>query len=284
MKMDKLRFVGRNTVDFPLVGSDVSGPFILKGVDGLGPPDITVKMGKTVLEKATYQGKSTTLRQITAVVGLQPDWDTGQTAADLRTQLYGLLTPKAGAMLDIQVMFGGVVQAFAKGNISKMTPTIFTKDPAVQIVVDCDYGYLLAPASVSETPDRSDFDVMSRQFDIANAGTAPSGFRAGFVINAAPSPATTLKIFSDDLVQTLQIDGITWAAGDKFLIDTRPGSRGIWRGAGGGAYVSCLNNLNASISEWIYLYGGDNTLVLNVTDFDWDPTYNFAHQPAYWGV
>ncbi len=286
MKMDKLRFVGRNTVDFPLIGADVSGPFILKGVDGLGPPDVVVRMGKTVLEKAMYQGKSTTLRQMTAVVGLQPDWDAGQTPEELRTQLYGLLSPKANQMIKVQVMFEGVVQAFAQGNISKMVPVLFSKDPAVQIVMDCDYGYLLAPTTVEQIPDAYDWggeEPDSRAFDVINEGTAPSGFKMGVVIQ--DSPGSTLVLSTGDLSQVLQIDGIVWLSGDLFLIDTRPGSRGIWRSTGGGLYTSILNNLNASVSEWIYLEGaGINTLVLNTTAFDWNPIYNFEHQPAYWGV
>ncbi len=284
MKMDTLKLVGRNTVDFPIVGADVSGPFILKGVDGLGPTDITVRLGRTVLEKAVYQGKSATLRQITAVVGLQPDWDAGQTPEELRKVLYGLLTPVAGQMIRAEIWYGGDQQGFAQGNISKMVPVLFSKDPAVQIVIDCDYGYLLAPGTVSVEPDASDFITGGRQFTIDNDGDAPSGFKAGFILGAAPSPNHTLTLFTSDGAQTIEIEGITWASGDKFLVDTRPGSRGVWRGPGGGAYVSCLNNLNVSVSEWMYIYGGETTLVLDVSDFDWDPTYDFAYQPAYWGV
>lgn len=283
MKMDMLRFIGASSVDFPILGADASGPFVLKGADGLGPVEVTVRMAKTVLEKAIYQGKTPTLRQIIVVVGLQPEWDEGQTAEQLRTILYGLLTPRYGQLVRAEVVHNGVVQGYAQGQVSKMEAALFTKDPAVQITLDCDYGYFLDPNQVTQEPIQSTVGGI-RAFTIENEGTAPSGFKMGAILNA--NLGTQLVLADDNpLGQKFQVDGINWLAGDRFVIDTRPGSRGVWRGAGGGALVSALNNMNAAVSEWMYLYGGDNTLTLNTgTPFDWDPAYKFKHQPAYWGV
>lgn len=281
--MGMLKFVGATSVDFPIVGADPSGPFVLKGADGLGPVPITVQMGRTVWEKAVYQGKSATLRQIIAVVGLQPNWDEGERPDDLRSTLYKLLTPRYNEMVRCEIWADGEQQAFAQGQISKMEPSLFTKDPAVQITLDCDYGYLLKPTSVVQTPVQRSSGGL-RAFDVVNDGDAPAGFRAGFILN---ENVGTSLILSDEnpLGMKIQIDGIDWMSGDRFVVDTRPGTRGVWRGAGGGALSSVLNNLNASVSEWMYLYAGDNSLMLNTSvAFDWDTAYYFAHQPAYWGV
>ena len=282
MTMEMIRLVGASSVEFPILGAEASGPFVLKSSDGLGPPKVSVRMAKTVLEKAVYQGKTPDLRQIICLVGLQPNWDVGQTPQELRKILYGLLTPKYGQLVRAEIVENGVVKAFAQGQVSSLEPALFTKDPAVQITLDCDYGYLLSPTSVVQEPVQSTVGGI-RAFDVVNDGDAPSGFKAGFILR---DDVGTSLILSDDnpLGQKIQIDGLNWVSGDKFLVDTRPGTRGVWRGAAGGAYVSCLNNLNASVSEWMYLYGGNNKLTLNTTAFDWDPAYNFAHQPAYWGV
>jgi hypothetical protein len=282
VKMDMLRFIGASTVDFPILGADPSGPFVLKGADGLGPPPVTVRMGKTVFEQAMYQGKSAALRQVVVVVGLQPNWDEGQTAEDLRETLYGLLTPRYGQLVKCQIMNDGNVQAFCQGQVSKLEPAIFTKDPAVQITLDCDYGYLLALNNVIQQPVQRTVGGI-RAFDVENEGTAPAGFKMGVTLMANVGNTLVLK---DDNPSGMkfQVDGINWVAGDRFVIDTRPGSRGVWRGPGGGALQSVLNNMNAAVSEWLYLYGGDNTLTLNTTAFDWDLLVDFRHQPAYWGV
>lgn len=282
MKMSMLRLVGANNVDLPILGADPSGPFVLKGAEGLGPPEITVKMARTVLEKALYQGKSAALRQIIALVGLQPNWDEGQTAEELRKQLYSLLTPRYGQMVRAEILNDGIVQGYAQGQISKMEPAIFTKDPAVQITLDCDYAYLLGPSTVSQQPVQRTVGGI-RAFDVVNDGDAPAGFVAGFILRANVGTSLVLKD-EDPLGQRLQIDGINWLAGDRFVVDTRAGSRGVYRGAQGAPISTCLSNLNGAVSEWLQLYGGNNTLTLNTTAFDWDPGYNFYHQPAYWGV
>lgn len=282
MKMDAIRFIGGSSVDFPIFGVEASGPFVLKGADGLGPPEVTVRLARTVLEKAIYQGKYPNPRQIIATVGLQPNWDVGQTPEELRTILYGLLTPKYGNLVRCEIISNGAVKAFAQGQVSKLEPALFTKDPAVQITMACDYGYLLAPSTVVQEPVQSTVGGI-RAFDVVNDGTAPSGFLAGFILRA--NVGNTLVLSDENpLGQKFQVDGINWVSGDRFVIDTRPGSRGVWRGPGGGALISVLNNMNAAVSEWMYLYGGDNKLTINTAAFDWDPAYKFAHQPAYWGV
>lgn len=282
MKMDQLRFIGANSVNFPIFGADASGPFVLKGTEGLGPTEVTVQLTRTTLEKALYQGKSAALRQIIAVVGLQPNWDVGQTAEELRTILYGLLTPRYGQMVRVEVMNNGVVQGYAQGQISKMEAAMFTKDPAVQITVDCDYAYLLGPDNVVQEPAQSTVGGI-RAFTVQNNGTAPAGFSMGLILRANVGNVLTLSD-ENPLGQKMQIEGINWQSGDRFVIDTRPGSRGVWRGPAQGTNVSVLNNMNAGISEWLQLYGGNNTLLVNTSAFDWDPAYKFRHQPAFWGV
>lgn len=282
MKMDTLRFIGAESVDFPIIGVDPSGPFVLKGAEGLDAPEVTVRLARTVLERAVYQGKSVAPRQIIAVVGLQADWNAGQTADELRTILYGLLTPKYGAMLRVEILYEGEVQAYAQGQLSRMEAAIFTKEPAVQITMNCDYGYLLDPDIITQEPVQSSFGA-GRAFIVENEGTAPSGFKMGVVLKA--NVGTTLTLSDENpLGQKLQIVGVNWLANDKFVVDTRPGTRGIWRGPGGGALVSVINNMNAAVSEWIYLYGGNNKLVISTTSFQWEPSIRFVHQPAYWGV
>lgn len=282
MKMNSLRLVGATSIDLPLLATASSGPFVLKGAEGLGPPEITVTIAKSVFEKGLYQGKSSSFRQVTVLLGLLPDWDVGQTAGELRTQLYGLLTPRHGQMVRVEVVYNGVVQGYAQGQVSKMEAAMFTKDPAVQIVIDCDYPYLLKPSNVVQKPAQRAVSGI-RAFDIVNEGTAPSGFKMGVILRS--NVGNTLVLSEENpLGSKIQLDGINWEAGDRLVIDTRPGTRGIWRGSGGGNLVSAIKSLNGAVSQWFQLYEGANTLLLNTAAFDWDEVVNFRHQPAYWGV
>lgn len=282
MKMDMLRLTGAKTVDFPLAGTDGSGPFVCKSAEGLGPPDVTVKMTRTVSERALYQGKTPSFRQVVILVGLQPDWNVGQTPEELRTQLYSLLTPKYGKFVRLEILYQGVVQAYAQGHVSRIVPAFFTKDPAAQITLDCDFAYFLKPAYITQEPPQVTVGGL-RGFDVENEGDAPSGFVLDVILRA--NVGSGLYLTDDDPQgQRIQIEGVTWNSGDRLLIDTRAGTRGIWRGPNGGALVSVLNNMNAFVSDWMQLYGGTNRLILNTTAFDWNAPYKFTHQPAYWGV
>ena len=287
MKMDALRIsLGGRVVDFPLLGSALPGPFVLKSVEGLGPPEVTVQMSKTVSDKAAYQGKTTALRQIAAVIGLKPNWDEGQTPEQLRTQLYALLTPRYNEMVQVQVMWQGAVQGYAQGQIQRLEAALFSKDPAVLIAINCDHPYFLAKDPIRHEPAlRMNAQGTAAVFDVDNVGTAPSGFRMGLVLGATNTDSLMLINDGNAFGKSIIISGIAWQAGDRLVIDTRSGSRGIWRGPAGGALVPVIGNLIGGYSEWLQLYYGLNTITVSTTAlFDWDDAYQFEHQPAYWGV
>jgi hypothetical protein len=118
--------------------------------------------------------------------------------------------------------------------------------------------------------------------DVANSGTAPSGFVMG-VTFTAPA-ASPIQISDENSTGAYISVAGTWAAGDTLKVDTRGGSRGVWKiPAGGSVPISVLNDLSAG-STWLELHGGVNRLRLNKTAFDWYVPIGFSHTPAYWGV
>ena len=280
MKFNKIRLLGVTNVDLPIVGADPSGPYVLKIADGLGPPNRTLFRNKTTQEGGVRQGSRAEDRQATMIVGLQPDWDTGQTAEELRSELYGLLTPPFGLPVGMHLMLGDTVVGVAQGDISAMETAIFSSDPAVQIVLDCDYPYFLGPALIYQLPDKGIVSGKS-YIDVENDGTAPAGFWMKLVLQETVAGSL---ILSDNSAfgQSMEIKG-PWNAGDIFEIDTRAGQRGVWRDpSGAGGKASTLNDLTAA-SPWIQLHKGPNRLLLNRTAFDWEGD-GFGHTPAYWGV
>jgi len=280
MKFNKIRLLGVTNVDLPIVGADPSGPYVLKSADGLGPTERDVFRARTTQEGGVRQGTRAHDRSAVMLVGLQPDWDTGQTADELRDELYGLLTPPYGLPVGLQLMLGTTVQAVAQGDISRMETAIFTADPAVQITLDCDYPYFLAPAIHYQFPTKTLVSGKTA-IDVENDGSAPAGFWMKLVLQA--TVAGSLKLSDNSPVgQTMEIGG-PWEAGDIFEIDTRAGQRGIWRIASGQtARVSKLNDLTPN-SPWLQLHKGPNRLLLNRTAFDWEDE-GFGHTPAYSGV
>lgn len=286
MIFDKIRFVGAQNVDLPIVGATPAGPFILKGVDGLGPPEREVAISRTIREGGVRQGVRAANRQVVALVGLRPNWSTGQTSADLRDMLYGLLTTKYNLPVKMQLMLGTAVVAVAKGDVSKIEPSLFTKSTEAQITLDCDYSALLAPNVQYQVPVKT---VISGQtaIDVVNDGTAPAGFWTSFKFNSTPVVPIRFTDDSASVQEKMVISG-NWVTNDVLTIDTRDGSRGIWRsrplgsGPGYGDPVSKVGNLSGG-STWLQMHGGDNRFLLNHTDITFVDDA-FGHTPAYWGV
>lgn len=282
MKFTKIRLAGPSNVDLPKEGvvSPIN-PFLLKGADGLGPVEVDVSMANTLQMGGVYQGRRPQLREITVLVGLKPDWNIGQTAQELRTTLYGLLTPKFDNMIKVQLMDGDVVVAEARGYVKTMEISAFSKDPEVQVVVSCDHAYLRAPSPVFVEPDTSISDGYTVA-TINNPGTAPSGFWMGFTLTEDHSGS--LQILEDTFMGKIMSLGSSFNAGVTFIVDTRAGSRGVWRIPPGTTnFISILDELDPT-SPWIQLHGGINNIKINVTTgFEWFGG-KFSFTPAYWGV
>lgn len=290
MKFTKIRFVGPTNVDFPVEDVTPEGPYILKGADGVGPSEIAVSIAPTLLEGGVYQGRRPANKEPVFRVGLQPDWDVGQTAGELRAELYGLLTPRFGKPIILRFMNESVVVAQTEGQVSKMEIAAFAKDPEVQITFPTFKPYFYAPTSINSTPTKTVNGSLTN-FDVDNIGDAPSGFWMGITFTAAVAAGTGVVLTDDAADGESMAIMRSFGIGDTLIIDTRAGSRGVWRiPSGGGAKTSILNDLDED-SPWMQLHGGVNTLHINNIDFDWytDTAPNpdvgpFAYLPAYWGV
>jgi hypothetical protein len=284
MRFAKIRLVGSSTVDLPVEGVSTAGPFVLKSADGLGPPEVDVSIASTTKGGGVYQGRRPQNRQIVIRVGLQPDWDIGQRPEELRTILYSLLTPQYdGKHIKAQILDdGGLVIAEALCEVSRFETAIFTKDPEVQITLDCMGPYLEAPAILYETPALT-ANGSNTTFDITNIGTAPAEFWVSFQFSA-PTSGNFVLSQTHPSGRSMTV-AATFVSGAKLTIDTRAGSRGVWRtAAGSGVVTNILSDLTSS-SPWLQLHGGLNTLQVNIpsTNIVWDQG-GFGYKPAYWGV
>lgn len=280
MKFDKIRLSGFNNVDLPILDASPSGAYILKSADGLGPPVVDVSIANTLLSGGVYQGRRPQNREIVLLVGLNPAWGANQTAEQLRTTIYTMLTPRSGTTLKLQLMSGNTVVAQAEGYISKFEISVFSKDPEVQITITCLQPYLMSPEIGFQSPYKSVSGGYTL-FTVDNIGTAPSGFNLSIAFTAVHS-GTFQILENTSFPQFMSING-GFIAGDRLTVDTRAGQRGVWKTPNGSQVaVSILDSLTPE-SPWLQLYGGANSLKINNTTFNWN-LFGIAHTPAYWGV
>lgn len=272
MQLTKIRLAGRSNIDLPFFGLRPSYPYILKAADGLGPPEIDV-----FLSKGFYQGRQPHDREIVIRVGLNPNYAVGQTAATMRNTLYGLLTPGGTDSIKVQLMNGPQVVVQTVGYVSKIEIVPFSKDPEVQITIECTTPYLLAPAAT--TLGLTDLGTPDASFAVTYPGTVNTGLYVEVIFNTDLS-ASSWALFSggNSTKPKMQIN-YDFKDGDKLMIDTREGQRSIKRTRG----VSTINLLYAlsTDSVWAELHPGITTFWPSSSRFNWGKVIFTAR---YWGI
>lgn len=265
----KLRLVGVSNVDLPKVGVSRTDRYVMKNVDGLGPPDVDVPITRLRNGRGVPQESMPQLRQIVATIALQPQYQDGITPADLRTEIYGLVTPGYGGAVDVLLMNGDTIVAQTQGRVTKCETAIFSKDPAVVLTINCFESYLAAPGSMLVVP------VSKSDPGILNEGTAPSGFAMNIVFTDDVEDFT----ISDEYENEFMKFDDPFEAGDELFISTVPGDRRVLR-TRDAVVTGLYNSLNRE-SNWLMLHGGNNIFHTTSTDFDWGDVY---YTPLYQGV
>ena len=281
MTIKRILLHGAKTVTLPLEGVGPLTPYVIKAADGLGPPDIDVSITRTLIGYGHYQRRQAQLRNIVLRIGLQPEWNIGQSPADLRADLYGLLTPKFGQMVGVELVSeNDQVFATTEGHLQRLEIAPFSKDPEVQVTIACTYPYLYHPNLLTQSPART-VSGSTSSFTIFNPGTAPSGFIA---VMRYLAPATGTQTLSDEdpFGQKFSVTE-DFATGDILGIDTRAGKRNVYKILSGTFTPLKILGKMTEDSTWLQLHGGDNVLRLNHPNFEWVGA-NFQFQPAFWGV
>jgi hypothetical protein len=277
MYFTRVRLQGLQNVNLPVQGASATDPYIFKGADGLGPPENENIIEHTKEMGGLYLGTTTALRQLVLRVGLNPNMVVNQTAEQMRTVLYGLLTPGTGPRITVQLMNGALIAARTYGYVKRIEIVPFSKEPEVQITIDCTQSFFEANADVSVLTGLSKSAPV-----IENLGTAPAGFR--FELTFTSNVSTNPKRFYMENPATGEFLDIWYPflTGNKLIVDTRPGSRGITivRQTGSPLEISGLSKM-VSGSSWLMLQGGINTFGINPTNFNW---VSFVYRPQFWGV
>lgn len=271
MKITGLRTTGLSVVNFPIIGVSPADQFIVKAIDGLAPVQLDVAIQATLRQGGVYMGRQAATREIVMRVGLNPNWGTGTTVEQLRSTLYGLLSPGVSDDIIIELMNGVTVVAQTTGYVSKIEAAIFSKDPEVQITIECPESYFSAPTETVLTPMAVD------HWQVSNTGTAPSGFLYEMIFNASV-PTQALYVLGVGTMPRMRFD-YAFLSGDHLQVDTRPGQRAV-NLIRGGVTSSIINSMFHD-SEWLTMHAGVNDFYSYDQRFTWG---QMRFTPQYWGI
>lgn len=277
MKFTSMELVGVTTIKLPIVGLKHSDRYILKAVDGTGPPEISVSISNLLDSGGAVQNSQPNLRQLVLKVGLTPSWAQNITASDLRDELYGLLSsPGLHNKITINFMSDSPLKpvvAKTQGVVSRLETVPFGQKPEVQITIDCDSAYLEATEDITIVAPAYDNII-----EFENQGTAPSGFVLETTLGANRSYLT----FGIPTPQGDSYIGFDreFKAGDEIFIDTNPDSLNATVKEFVGGQTKTLLDSMRSESQWLKLHGGTNQVRVYTDVLSFSLTY----RPKFWGV
>lgn len=278
---DSVRLSGLTDIELPIFGIKPTDPFQVTNIDGLGPPELEVQLAETHSPGGVFVSRRAPGRQIVIRAGLNPDYKFGQTVADLRHLLYGLLSPRTNPKnqsIDIYLLSNNVPTAQTSGYVKRIEIVPFSQTPEVQVTIDCLGPYLDAPDVVS-------FDVPAGfSWYLDYEGSAPTGLSLEFefLLN---TPDYWIGIVDDPVLFTPSSQMIFqyppgFLENDRIVVDTNEATRfvGLMRG---GEYIAYSEILSGD-SEWLFLYGGQHEFYFsNWGIINW---LKFDYRPRYWGI
>lgn len=275
------------TITLPVADALPTDRYILRGVDGLGPPEINVSMGNALYQGGIYRGSQPADREIVIRLSLNPAYgDTPVSADKLRAYLYSNLAGQFSSRFSIfsrnyadETPPFAPAEMYADGYVRRIEIAPFEKDSVVQVTLQCPEAWFKAPEDTILTPVS---DVVF-QYD----GSAPTGFFYRFTLGAAANGLHIQTESSALEYEILTLD-YTFALGDIVEFDSRPGRRSVrllrppdTDGIDITGYSIIKNNI------WPSLRPGPNTIRVYEESFDLPLVKSgedcyFTKQ--YWGV
>jgi hypothetical protein len=130
-------------IRFPLLGNDGTGPFHIRNIDGLGPVKATINSrAYGVLDGEYYTGGHIGKRNIVITLGLNPS-SGYRSVGTFRKLLYAYLQPKNTPLL--RFIFDDRPPVQIVGYVESLEPTLFLKDPEVQVSIICPKPFFESP-------------------------------------------------------------------------------------------------------------------------------------------
>lgn len=125
--------------DIPLDSTIETDPIYIKNIDGLGPVAASITTSDLALiDGVSFQNASVGLRNIVLTYGFNTNLGAGEQTIDgLRGVLYRSFMPKTKVRLVFQLDNDDATRVQIEGYVETCDPTIFTKDPEVQVSIVC---------------------------------------------------------------------------------------------------------------------------------------------------
>lgn len=278
-----------DTLELPI--NDTAG-FAVRDVLGVGPVKATlVSSGYATLDGEYFHTSRLTTRNLVIKLGLSPDLAV-ESAYSLRSQLYDFFMPKDVIELTFVMKnwhdpdpVRNTLAVTIEGVVESLEPTLFTREPGVDISVICyDPDFLGAIEVLTESSSTEQMP----EIEIDYLGSSPTGLiievlanrtmPKGFTISHIPpnsDPGDVLEFFVDYAV----------AAGEIIRVNSQRGERSVTLITSGvyGSEISILYSVAETV-PWLALSKGTNLLGVYDGDDVTPVPVTIEYQTRYGGL
>lgn len=205
---------------------NLTDKYILTGASGFGPMPIVVNTTPSTDPGAIYSGTQIQEREMVLTFRLNPDWGIQETAQQLRTRMYNLMSGGKSNYVDVTVS-DDRGKAHSTGYVSLIDIATYTRTPEIQITIKAPNPMFIAedydeyPATERQIGDLWVYDAI-----IDNTDAAVTGFTT--IANMQSHEEIAFEV-SSELSDELHVVGppVPDTAEDTFTIETHPGSRDV---------------------------------------------------------
>lgn len=287
-RLSSIQLQGLDKIDLPFVSADAfpglnyqlgagaDDKYIVETIDGLDPPEADVAIANTA-SGGKYQGRTYQTRELVILLSLNPDWDAGETPKLLRDNLYTMINTGYNPKVKVTLMAGPFPYAYTWAYVKKFESALFSKDPVVQITMEClDYTF-----KDLVTTTYAPADMNANNPNIFNFGTAETGFQFQVKFLDDMSKWSIKQAENQNIGMEFVKD---FNENDILAVSTIPGARYIHWNKHRGKVQNKMGILT-NASEWIALHPGANHFVLPKgygTKWQWKGKLQFTAQ--YWGA
>lgn len=258
--------------------------YILKGTTGLASPSVTVNLQKTLLSGSFHTGSRADEREVTLEFILNPDRSKGHTVEYLRDEIYQHIlagqNPNESTTL---TLVGSIDVASVECYISNVEADLYTKEPVMQLTLQCDSPYFESVNTKEITASTTKAGELMR-FEVFNPG-AP----VGFVLNTVTAePVTYIGVFSETTGQRIQaasLDPISPTPSKSgFTFDSTEKGRDLRHNytTTESYYRHIFDKVFMNRFGWVYLAPGKNVIRAGTKANAENAALRF--RPRYWGV
>lgn len=252
-------------------------PFNVKQIAGLDADDISARFyGASIDSSKKFYALSIQKREIVARVELNPSYSENETYSDLRDRLYKMISSSRTGIVWLNFKNDEDSIAAVSGFVKKLEASHFSKNPEVQITIECDDPMLKALEPVVVDVSGLDPDLTNIQDPLS---TAPHGFTFEMEFTAA-SP---LFVMADQTYPDWYF-GIEPAGGfltgDILHFSSEHNNKYLFMDRD--STIIHLADVIMEKSSWPIMFPGDNEFVCpGLDDREW---VSISYYPTYWGV